>query len=700
MVAIEELKEEPSLEAGWSKVDDPQVFKSVRLRKRVVTPTAASGGGYPAEAVGAAAVGSTGYNPRYGPIHRSHCRVEWKLPGRSQPQVIEFRLGDCSGYSVPRPNEDHSSQHWSPPLPTRSVDVPEWLTEAVLSLDVGQTAEFKADGEHNSDDDKIGPVGCWQVKLLSATKTEDLLGNGTIVVRELVSTAGEKPANFGRVRVSYRVWFVRSGELVVDVTGGKDAGAGEGDAKSKLGREIVLDDTCIMSALEIAIKSMTCGSRAVILIAEEWGQGALTPDGNPFLSGAAVWADMTLHSVQNELQPGAHESVDEALEYALDKKQKGNECLATQKKFELGKAVRRYEAGIQVLEGVLPECSGGSSSSRSAPKDSRKGPMVTDEQRPPVEAALTALQLNCAQACLKRSQPAEAEKHCSSVLKRDDENVKAHYRRGLARIELDNFSGAHEDLKVAVHLAPQDAAIRKELVRVDGLIKEQRNKEKQAFGGFYEKEIRKDEIRAQREEKKQKQEGEKKAKEEEERDLRQLRAHREMKMKSEEAKARLGAREAAEAEEEEKGEDKQAAAAEQEDAEKTIQSGFLNKEGASLGPLPKQPPKKEMPPEVQKILDAQEKQNAQPFHGTPESERPRDGVKKLSEEVDRCGADFAPKPLVVGAEDQKLVERVEKGDVTAPTLPQNLKSRKQEEAPPVEYEVPSFLKRKAKKAAK
>eukprot|EP00927_Polykrikos_kofoidii_P044886 TRINITY_DN38756_c0_g1_i1.p1 TRINITY_DN38756_c0_g1~~TRINITY_DN38756_c0_g1_i1.p1 ORF type:complete len:722 (-),score=162.43 TRINITY_DN38756_c0_g1_i1:319-2343(-) len=655
-------------EAGacWAS-PQPAVFKSVCLRWKLVGQSQTLQDG----SVEKSAVGPSPYRPQHGPIHRSLCTIKLQegvddlgfADGCSESladpvsRVLQFRLGDTYGHK--KEERDVTTSQWRPPIETQRVKISQWLTEAALLLEVGQTAEFEAVeaativGHGEDDVEAPGPISRCRVTLLDACRTDDLLGDDGIILRVLddAGGAGEKPADLARVWASWRVWFSRNGEFVLSFN--TDEAALGKERAMTTGKDFLIDEGQIMVALELAIKAMPCGSRAVVYISEQWGSGPLTPEGNPRLNGAAIWADVTLHRVVNEMQPGGHDTVDAAVVHALEKKRQGNASLSLGSAADLTRAVRRYEAGSRVLEAVLKEPSRGKDGANTAHKTF--GPLADEEQRPAVYDALKALLLNCAQAELKRSRWKEALVLCNDVLKRDVGNVKALYRRGLAHAELDDFASAAEDLRRAAAANPSDPGLRKELARVEGLLRDHRAAEKKQYGGFIEKELKREEERLSREEAKRKEKEDQDAKKAAEDTAKQEAAMAKMRRDGEAAKAAQSARDAAET------------AAEVAKEEKVV---------------------------AEKA--AAEKAKA----GVPMAQGPllQDGVVKLGDASDQLLGDFVPSAMKIGSDDQKLLENME--NVSAPMLPPNLQTRTVEEAPPVEYEMPSFLKKRTKKASK
>jgi regulator of sirC expression with transglutaminase-like and TPR domain len=64
------------------------------------------------------------------------------------------------------------------------------------------------------------------------------------------------------------------------------------------------------------------------------------------------------------------------------------------------------------------------------------------------------------------SRYAEAERDSSSGLSLQPNHVKALYRRGIARRQLDKLAEARADLTLSLSLSPQDSSIKAELEAV------------------------------------------------------------------------------------------------------------------------------------------------------------------------------------------------------------------------------------------
>jgi len=634
---------------GWMDMTEGTVFKAVSFRWRLVQDPKKR-------------APLSEYRPKHTSFHRSFCTVRFCRSAQGTdgegPQEVDFILGETHGYPhVPR-------KLFRPPADSEQVDVQSWVTEAALRLSPGDTAEF----ESMSERDGSGPPCRCTLTLLAASATQDILGDEGIVVRILdPSPGGEKPRDLATIVASWRVWFKRNGELIHSTSSSRplteldippdvgDSPAGEAPPNGTV--RFTLDDNAIMVALELGFKNMECGSRACVRVSETWGHGPLTPDGNPVLQGAAIWAELRLHSVKNEPAPGEHESSNAAIAFALRKKVQGNESLALGSAAAASRAVRRYEAGIKALEAMLPDDTG----LKGSTKTPQKGPLAADEQMPLVQETLLSLRLNGAQGQLKSQNWAAAAGFCDVVLRNDSNNLKARYRRGLARCELGDLPGSVEDLKFVAHANPNDANVRKELARVLQCQRDHKDGEKQVFGGAFDKMRQKEQDAQKREEAKQ------------------------------EAKARVEEARRAQIDAERKKTLAEAAAAAQESAPTSAEPTAGK---VTFGPEP--PPAEQQAP-VPGALSPEQEQRAQEAASAILRQAKADYAAADADDDDDDEAPARAR-LPVSEEGQKLLESMGSNTSASatPTLINDLQSKPTEAPPPIDYDVPSFLRKKAK----
>jgi peptidylprolyl isomerase len=204
--------------------------------------------------------------------------------------------------------------------------------------------------------------------------------------------------------------------------------------------------------------SMKVGEKALLEITPEYGYGA---SGSPpkIPGNATLHFDVELlgfkekHKEKDEMLPG------EAIELAKKLKTEGTEFFQNKNYQD---AVNKYKdaASYAVNEG-------------------------TDEEH----ALYVSCSLNVAMCSIKLKEWADAVKACTSVLKMDfeEKNIKALYRRGLARINLGLLQEAKEDLMAVYNEDPQNKDVRKALASLKEAHAENKKKEKAAFGGIFNK---------------------------------------------------------------------------------------------------------------------------------------------------------------------------------------------------------------------
>jgi tetratricopeptide (TPR) repeat protein len=116
-----------------------------------------------------------------------------------------------------------------------------------------------------------------------------------------------------------------------------------------------------------------------------------------------------------------------------------------------------------------------------------------DEQASEVRELVTSCYLNIALASQKLGQFDQMKRACDEVLdKRNPQCVKAFYRRAQARIAPQSAvdadrDAAIQDLHAAAQLAPQDKEVRGLLSKLRAERKAEGNKDRNMFGGFFER---------------------------------------------------------------------------------------------------------------------------------------------------------------------------------------------------------------------
>ncbi|KIW08816.1 uncharacterized protein PV09_00747 [Verruconis gallopava] len=120
-------------------------------------------------------------------------------------------------------------------------------------------------------------------------------------------------------------------------------------------------------------------------------------------------------------------------------------------------------------------------------------PEANDDDPPTLNADLKstkfALYNNSALMQIKLSEWEGAIKSATNAIDipgvSDDQKAKAYYRRGLARAARKNEDEAIADLEAALKLAPNDAAVKKELATIKAKAAERLKKEKAAYAKYF-----------------------------------------------------------------------------------------------------------------------------------------------------------------------------------------------------------------------
>lgn len=103
------------------------------------------------------------------------------------------------------------------------------------------------------------------------------------------------------------------------------------------------------------------------------------------------------------------------------------------------------------------------------------------------EATWIACKLNSAQCAIYLTEYPAAVAYCGAVLKKDADNIKALYRRGLARNHLGLPEEALVDLNRALELDKENKPVAAEIVKAKKLIADAKKKEKSAYGNMFSK---------------------------------------------------------------------------------------------------------------------------------------------------------------------------------------------------------------------
>jgi len=93
--------------------------------------------------------------------------------------------------------------------------------------------------------------------------------------------------------------------------------------------------------------------------------------------------------------------------------------------------------------------------------------------------------LNSAACKLKLNESKAACDDLNEVLKHDENNTKAYYRRAQAQVAMNDYEEASRDLNAALKISPEDKAVKAEMVRVKKLIAEKKQKEQKIYSKLF-----------------------------------------------------------------------------------------------------------------------------------------------------------------------------------------------------------------------
>lgn len=211
--------------------------------------------------------------------------------------------------------------------------------------------------------------------------------------------------------------------------------------------------------------SMKIGEKAFLKCTPEYAYGA---SGSPpkIPANATLIFEVELLDFQEKLKEKWQMTNSERIGHAEKLKSEGTEFFGKQQ-FE--SAINKYEtaAGYAVGEGIT-------------------GNDIPEEER----GLYVSCWSNAAMCYIKTKAYADAVRACNSVLDIDAEregNVKVLYRRGLARLRMGFLKEAKEDLMLAYKLDNGNKDVRKALQQLKEAASDAKKKEKNAFGGFFNK---------------------------------------------------------------------------------------------------------------------------------------------------------------------------------------------------------------------
>ncbi|KAL3944886.1 MAG: hypothetical protein SGBAC_001031 [Bacillariaceae sp.] len=227
--------------------------------------------------------------------------------------------------------------------------------------------------------------------------------------------------------------------------------------------KFTIGQSMVIKAWDQGFASMKVGEHAILKCRADYAYGA---SGSPpkIPGNAELLFDVELLGFKEKPKERWQMSAEERLEYANKIKAEGTELF---KKKNYAEATAKYEdaAAFSVDEGI-------------------SGDDVPEAEKP----LYISCWGNAAMCYINMKAWADAIHACNTVLEIESEsktNIKALYRRGLARIRLGQYKEAKEDLMVAYNLDNANKDVRKALKQLKEAAAAAKKKEKEAFGGLF-----------------------------------------------------------------------------------------------------------------------------------------------------------------------------------------------------------------------
>ncbi|EGB11396.1 hypothetical protein AURANDRAFT_36393 [Aureococcus anophagefferens] len=314
-------------------------------------------------------------------------------------------------------------------------------SEAVPTMKVGEIAKFticsdKAYGASGSPP-KIPPNASldFEIELLSFTDRDDVCRDGSLLKKKVTVRGSVWKRGDDSVRVDYGALDSEdSSTWTVDEDRNADGGAS------------------VCGGVEAVVKKMKVGEVATAAIAATHGFA----DGP--LAGCALDCELELVGLVEE--PPTWELKGAAKIAACEaKKGLGNAHVAAG---DFSRASRRYGAALNIAASDYD---------------------LDDAQKAELGKVSAALKLNRAMCHLKLEKWADADKDCREVLEKDPANLKALFRRGKAKLALDDWVEAKALFKKALAIDAANKDARRGLLDIAKKEKAHKEKEKKLYAG-------------------------------------------------------------------------------------------------------------------------------------------------------------------------------------------------------------------------
>lgn len=218
----------------------------------------------------------------------------------------------------------------------------------------------------------------------------------------------------------------------------------------------------IPEGLETALEKFKKGEKSVIKLSPKYAFGA---EGNPSLGvppGASVEYEAELCSFEKAKESWEMDQA-EKIEQAKTCKERGTQFLKAEK-YKL--AVKQYKKIIHLLEYDAG---------------------LDDEKKAESQSVLLAGHLNLSMVYLKLKDYSSVLEHATKAVGMDPNSVKAFFRRGQAHLSMGDPTLAQKDFQSCLNLEQNNKAAKQQLMICAQKIKADKLREKQIYGGMFEK---------------------------------------------------------------------------------------------------------------------------------------------------------------------------------------------------------------------
>lgn len=245
----------------------------------------------------------------------------------------------------------------------------------------------------------------------------------------------------------------------------KEDGSDKFDSSVDRGKpfEFTIGEGQVIQGWDQGFASMKVGEKAVLKISSEYGYGK---SGSPpkIPPNSTLYFTVELLGFREKIKEKWEMSPDERVAMANKLKEEGTQLFNGQK-YALAAVKYTDAANYAVDEGI-------------------SGNDVPDDEK----ALYVSCWSNAAMCHVKLKDWPSAKEACNRILEIDSEgqsNIKALYRRGLARMYMGLLSESKDDLMKAYKIDETNKDVRKAIANLKKLQEEAKRKEKEAFGGLF-----------------------------------------------------------------------------------------------------------------------------------------------------------------------------------------------------------------------